>query len=276
MKKILVVYHKDCPDGFGAAWAAWKKFGARAEYVPVEPRVLPRYPIRHGTVYVLDNSLRKSDVQKLVAAKNSVVVIDHHKSSEADVQASPEYVFDLKHSGATLAWAYFHPHKKVPLFLRYTEAIDLWKFDRKILETTAYLFMHEYTFPRWSAFAKNMENKTKRAAYRNLGKVVLAREDAMVKKTIKKAEQVLFAGHKVLAVNASLKDLSSALGFALRKKKPPMSIVWYKEGSVLNVSLRGDGSVDVSKIAAKFGGGGHPNAAGFELPWTGKFPWKEV
>jgi phosphoesterase RecJ-like protein len=34
----------------------------------------------------------------------------------------------------------------------------------------------------------------------------------------------------------------------------------------VKVSLRGKGDVDVSRIAAKFGGGGHPNAAGCTLP----------
>jgi phosphoesterase RecJ-like protein len=37
-------------------------------------------------------------------------------------------------------------------------------------------------------------------------------------------------------------------------------------GDKVKVSLRGKGDVDVQKIAAKFGGGGHPNAAGFTMP----------
>ncbi len=37
-----------------------------------------------------------------------------------------------------------------------------------------------------------------------------------------------------------------------------------RDGRV-KVSLRGKGDVDVSAIAAKFGGGGHPNAAGFTM-----------
>jgi phosphoesterase RecJ-like protein len=37
-----------------------------------------------------------------------------------------------------------------------------------------------------------------------------------------------------------------------------------RDGHV-KVSLRGKGDVDVSRIAATFGGGGHPNAAGFTL-----------
>ena len=27
-----VIYHADCTDGFGAAYAAWKQLGNRAEY----------------------------------------------------------------------------------------------------------------------------------------------------------------------------------------------------------------------------------------------------
>ncbi len=38
-----------------------------------------------------------------------------------------------------------------------------------------------------------------------------------------------------------------------------------RDGGV-KVSLRGKGDVDVSRIAARFGGGGHPNAAGCTLP----------
>jgi len=35
-----------------------------------------------------------------------------------------------------------------------------------------------------------------------------------------------------------------------------------------HVSLRSDGSVDVAAIAAGFGGGGHPSAAGFGIKTT--------
>jgi phosphoesterase RecJ-like protein len=38
-----------------------------------------------------------------------------------------------------------------------------------------------------------------------------------------------------------------------------------ERGSQVKVSLRGKGDVDVQKIAARFGGGGHPNAAGFTV-----------
>ena len=34
--KPLVIYHANCADGFGAAFAAWRKLGDEAEYVPMD------------------------------------------------------------------------------------------------------------------------------------------------------------------------------------------------------------------------------------------------
>lgn len=34
--KTFVLYHANCRDGFGAKFAAWKKFGEQAEYLPVQ------------------------------------------------------------------------------------------------------------------------------------------------------------------------------------------------------------------------------------------------
>jgi len=41
-----------------------------------------------------------------------------------------------------------------------------------------------------------------------------------------------------------------------------------ERGDTVKVSLRGKGDVNVNQIAARFGGGGHPNAAGFTVPGT--------
>jgi nanoRNase/pAp phosphatase (c-di-AMP/oligoRNAs hydrolase) len=39
-----------------------------------------------------------------------------------------------------------------------------------------------------------------------------------------------------------------------------------ERGGTVKVSLRGKGDIDVNRIAARFGGGGHPNAAGCTVP----------
>ena len=40
-KNIVIIYHTDCRDGFGAAWAAWKKFGDSATYIPGKTELAP-------------------------------------------------------------------------------------------------------------------------------------------------------------------------------------------------------------------------------------------
>ena len=62
----------------------------------------------------------------------------------------------------------------------------------------------------------------------------------------------------------------------LSKNHPPFSLVWQRDKNRIEVSLRSNGDLDVSKIASKFKGGGHKNAAGFSLPAGSKFPWEDI
>ncbi len=54
VRSIAVLYHADCPDGFGAAWAAWKKFDDRAMYPPVRHNEPPPKEIAGKAVYTVD------------------------------------------------------------------------------------------------------------------------------------------------------------------------------------------------------------------------------
>ena len=33
-KEIIIIYHADCIDGYGAAWSAFMKYGNQVKYVP--------------------------------------------------------------------------------------------------------------------------------------------------------------------------------------------------------------------------------------------------
>ena len=85
------------------------------------------------------------------------------------------------------------------------------------------------------------------------------------------ARLVRFAGHTVCAANSPA--FESEIGNALAAKRPPFAVVWSEQGGKIRVSLRAIGRFDVSKIAEKYGGGGHSNAAGFNLPRDRKLPW---
>jgi len=66
---------------------------------------------------------------------------------------------------------------------------------------------------------------------------------------------------------------TSDVGNRLAHLKPPLSITVNLHGNIVNVSLRSDKSVDVSAIARKYGGNGHPQASGFQLKWGEPLPW---
>lgn len=276
-KKIIVLYHGGCRDGFGAAWAAWGKFGARAEYIGVRhgEESLPK-KLKGKDVYILDFSYPLSTTKKLLRMAKSLTIIDHHISAEKSTKLARKYLYDLKHSGAVLSWQYFHPNRKVPALLKHIEDIDIWKLALpNTRELMASLETHELKFWLWSKIARDWENAKFRKRYLEDGRAILRYQDYLIKKALEDADEVRFLGHRALAANFTL-ALNSEIGDATRKKGYPLGIVWQKKGGQIVVGLRSTSKIDSSKLAAHFGGGGHKKAASFRFPVNQKFPWKET
>src|SRR3989344_4839248 len=127
-KKIVVLYHAECPDGFGGAWAARKKFKSRALYLPVHHGAPYPKEIKNKEVYLVDFCYKPDMMRKMRKEAKRVVIIDHHKTSIPALSFADEHLFALNHSGSVLAWKYFHPGKSVPKLLLYVEDTDIWKF----------------------------------------------------------------------------------------------------------------------------------------------------
>lgn len=272
MKPIVVLYHANCPDGFGAAWAAWKKFKNKADYIGVAPRSLPAESIKDKEVYILDVIYPAKVLKGLKAKNKSITAIDHHLSNKRDIKSASRWVFDLKHSGAVLAWQYFHPKEPVPRFLKHIEDYDLWKFKiPHTKEISLVLGLLDFDLKDWSKFAVKIEKSASRKKIINEGKILLKYQTELVGRIVNNAVLVEFSGRKALAVNSPV--LESEVGNAL-VKKTPLSIIWREKNGKISCSLRSNGKVDVSKIAARFGGGGHKKASGFALKRGAKLPWK--
>lgn len=277
MKNIVVLYHRDCLDGFGAAWAACKKFGKKAKYIGVEHRSIPP-KLENKEVYLVDFCYKKPEMKKLLEENKKVVVIDHHQTAESLIKKMiPEHSFALNHSGAVLTWRYFHPNRKVPKLLLYIEDNDLWKFKLKgSREIINVLALSDFNFSIWDKLEKDFENAKKRKKYVSDGSLLLKYREKVIADIAKKAYRVVFKKHKSLAVNSSSSILHSELGHALVKKGYPIAIVWYRMKNRIKISLRSDGKTDVAKIAEKYGGGGHKAAAGFSFKADKPFPWKNL
>ena len=275
-QKIVIIYHGGCRDGFGGAWAVWKKFGNKAAYLPAFDRFALPCPLKNKEVYLIDYTYKPDLVKKLLKDNIRVTAIDHHISSKDAARLTQAYSFDLFHSGAVLAWKYFHPKEKVPMLLRYIEDEDLWKFKiPHSKEVLLFLELFAQDFAVWSKIAKALKSSKKRNLYAKNGTLILRYQRSLLEHILPNAELVRFAGYTVYAVNAP-GHFASDLGKILAQKTHSFALVWNEGKGKIKVSLRSDGSVDVSKIAQKFNGGGHKSASGFYFDVGKKFPWKLV
>lgn len=275
-KDIAILYHGGCPDGFGGAYAAWKKFGDRAEYIPVKHGLPAPEGIAGRKLYFVDFCYPQETMESLVSEAVSVTVLDHHLGNKSVVESMPEYVFDEKRSGATIAWSYFHPDIPVPTLLKYVEDGDLYVF--KLSDSRAvisYMYAQPFRFDVWDSLSAKLENDAERAALIEHGKIYAEHFAILVEQIANKAILVSFEGFECYLVTAA--DMfTSDVGNRLAHLKPPFGIVVNFHGNVLNVSLRSDPSIDVSAIARKYGGGGHPHASGFRISWSDPLPWTVI
>jgi len=262
-KDIVVIYHADCPDGFSGAWAAWKKFKDKAIYIPLYHNTPLPAEVEGRDVYLIDFTYTdQPTLNRLFEKAKRVVLIDHHITTKPLLGQFEGYDFDLDHSGAAIAWRYFHPKVPMPKLLSYVEAIDLGRFDEpNAQEVDQLTSLYEYDFEIWDSLVRDFENAQKRFEHINTGKILLKKLNKEVEKIVLLAEDIELEGVKCKIVNTSMHV--SYVGKALYEKHPPVSVIWSRRRNLIVVSLRSDGSVDVAKIAEKYGGGGHKAAAAF-------------
>ncbi len=278
LKNIVIIYHADCRDGFGAAYAAWKKFGETASYLPWRDHTVAPEGLTDKEIYIVDFSFVRSTIEVLIAENKSVVVIDHHQTAEADVVAYPQNVFDNNHSGCVLAWQYFHPGTEVPELLYYIEDHDLWRFA--LTENREYnvaLGQYEVSFEVWDALIEELKDENKKINFIAKGALIAKFEDKLIATIMKTRERVLFEGNEVWAINAE-RIYRSILGNKLAELNEAegniaIGIVYYHSHGRVNISLRSRGDVDVAALAEKYGGGGHKRAAGIEVASFAELPF---
>lgn len=275
-KNIVVFYHANCTDGFSAAWAAWKKFGSRAEYrATFHDDPVPK-GLKNKEVYTLDMTFPLPVTRQIIKDNKRVTSIDHHVTSKKTTELTHKYSYALKHSGAVLAWKYFHPNKPVPQLLLVVEDFDIWAKKIPYMPATfAYLDIFDFDFRLWDRLVRRFENSKQRKSMLEEGNLLLQHERQIVRRIINEhAQLVRFEGYTVYAVNSSV--YHHEIATQLYKKRPPIGIVWKQKNGYVTVSLRSSGNANVAKLAEKYGGGGHKHAAAFRIKSLSDIPWKVI
>lgn len=271
-ERPLVIYHGNCVDGFTAAWCFWRKYGENADYVAGVYQQDPPNVVGRD-VYLVDFSYKAPVVADMLRAAASVTLIDHHKTALDDLahlrngdydHRALHWFCDLERSGATLAWDYLFPKEPRPLLLEHVEDRDLWRFQifgtRQI---SAFLFSHEYSFPLW--------DKLMRASYGDSIKMMDIGE-AIERKHIKDVKELVavckrrmvIGGHDVPVASLPYTMVSDAANL-MAQGEPFAACYWDTEdGRIFGLRSTEEG-VDVSEVAAEYGGGGHVRSAGFKV-----------
>jgi len=266
MKK-LCIYHGNCADGFTAAWAVWKKHPDTEFHAGIYQQDPPDCTDRD--VIMVDFSYKRPVLMEIATQAKTVLILDHHKSAEADLVDLPENVtafFDMNRSGAMMAWEYFHPDKIPSFLIKHVQDRDLWRFSME--QTRAFqanLFSMEYTFENWDMVNNICADDYNYWSFVQAGEAIERKHFKDIKELIKVAgTRSTIAGFDVPTLNAPY-FFSSDAGHILGKGEPFAACYWdTPEGRVYSLRSE-DGAQDVSEIAVLFGGGGHKHAAGFTL-----------
>lgn len=277
MSKTYILYHANCTDGLGAKYAAWKKFGDQAEYLPMKyDDAIPSFE-RSSTIYMVDYSRSRKEIIDLRAdGQHRVVIIDHHKTAKEELEGLGDVVFDMNKSGAVLAWEYFHPTVPVPKLLEFIQDRDLWNWKmqgtREILKALE-MRDKDWDIAKWDGIQEEMNEDLN--GFFGKGATISLWEDIRIERATKKENihffEYLFKDSegkvkvfKVGMLNSTI--LPSEMGAKICETYPvDFSITYYLDSNnKVNLSFRSKkgSNVDVSAIAKDLGGGGHPAASG--------------
>ena len=268
----LCIYHGNCADGFGAAWVVRRRDVAPAEFHAGVYQDPPP-DVNGRKVLMVDFSYKRPVLEKMIEQAASICIIDHHATAEADLQplldaGAVTGIFDTEKSGAMLTWEWFNPIRQPPQLIRHIEDRDLWRFALNgTREIQANVFSYPYDFEVWDRLM-SMDVRT----LRDEGKAIERKHFKDIDELLKICTRRMnIAGHNVPVANLPYIHSSDA-GHKMAEGEPFAACYMdTPEGRVF--SLRStDGGVDVSEVAKLYGGGGHPQAAGFRVAigWEGE------
>lgn len=298
--KHLVVYHQDCPDGFGAAYMirALKYHIADAQDREDMVRMVgmmhgdePPDTEGYDTVTLVDFANVPLDwLAGLVDKHYSVVILDHHATarehlyvplSRGDVFTCDEtwtdnlyeqpflFVLDQERSGIGLAAAYCDAHGlssySILSWWPFIQDYDLWRFE---LEDTRAIYAavtsHPYRTESWNNLAKSTI-----AELHAEGTAILRFRQQIIDTVTRKPFHLALTGApgQIPCASAPYVVGSDVAHVLATQSEHQIGAYAIHHGNEVQIGLRSlENGPDVARIAEEYQGGGHVHAAGLRLP----------
>jgi len=175
----ICIYHGNCADGFGAAWAVRQALDTRRVEFHAGVYQDPPPDVTNRHVLIVDFSYKREVLNQMCSVAKSILILDHHKSAAKDLAGYPQppelfedwieevnvnrdnvaALFDMDRSGAGITWDYFHDVPRPPL-INHIEDRDLWRFKLEgTREIQACVFSYPYDFEVWDRLmAANLDD----------------------------------------------------------------------------------------------------------------------
>jgi len=269
---MLCIYHLADHDGKGSA-AIVKSVYPEVEFMPLNHDTEINYKEieKHEKIIICDIALPLEYMFELNAVKD-LIWIDHHLSVieeyEQKIKEGHAPIRGIRQVGTAaiiLTWNYFYPKKKVPLGIKLLGLNDVFDLQDKRVRPFEYamqsLGVNKPGEPIWAQLIADeveinpmVEKGRAILSYIHNRNYRLSRAQAFVTE---------FDGLRCICANIAqgysefydslddIKEYDVMINFFMNKKN-----CW-------NLSFyTAKDDVDVSKLAAKFGGGGHAKAAG--------------
>jgi oligoribonuclease NrnB/cAMP/cGMP phosphodiesterase (DHH superfamily) len=210
------IYHKDCADGFCAAWIFNNySIDRSVKFIPMTHGMNPediKEDIVDKNVLIVDFSFKRPTLLNLKSLAKSILVVDHHKTAKDDLEGLDFVVFDMEKCGASLLWHVLY-NSKPPFLVEYVEDRDLWKWkldNSKYVNAAIQIAPYDFTY--WNAlFSSSLSQLI------DVGRPVCDAFNHLAKTTAKDATLVKLAVPSEIKINpppfASLQDPTSLHSF---------------------------------------------------------------
>lgn len=300
-----VIYHGGCTDGFASVYELYKAdlVNETTRLIPSAYHMPFPHDLVCDELYIVDFSYPMEDLLKaLERGITSIVLIDHHLTAFEKYKTWLEENDKIKLANVTDQVIEFdysddqHRSIDIKIDMRYCGAYNVNRWiDQKIQSTEITRFL-EYVNDRDMWHNKMMATKAianltqilPKAGYRDISLwarlEVEINDDKLIYSAIDRGLAIEEYKNSLIDLGVrkstlvgcvriinSIYELHSDLGaelWAQDDTKIGMPYVHYQDDNVYKYGLRGDGSVDVRKIAEHFGGGGHHDAAGMVISAT--------
>lgn len=284
-------YHIDGDGKCAAFWVALSvglndnELNYNNEFIPIDYK--KRFPIesirKDEQVYIVDFSISPDEMRELLKTTSNVTWIDHHKTAidkYADFEHEIRGVRVNGVAGCMLAYCYIHHMtsrghgdikpfdlsmtEDAPLFTKLLADWDVWTFaygdDTRLFQVAFNAYDFEPLSQEWWKF---FDEDDAEAQMIEEGKAMKKYKDSWAKQYTELGFETDFEGHKCFAMNIGMAN--STFFDSLPKGKYDILMPFCFDGEQYKVSMYTTApGVDVSKIALKYGGGGHMGAAGFQ------------